>query len=116
VQQIRGVRGPLLDRDPVGAGYGEDRVAPDRRQGQPRPPAATEALCEQIAMLEAQAARRLASDADSGISKSEVSRICADLDTDVGAFRDRTLAGPAFPYVFLDATYCKARVNHRVAS
>jgi transposase-like protein len=27
--------------------------------------------------------------ADSGISKSEVSRICADLDTEVGAFRDR---------------------------
>jgi putative transposase len=54
--------------------------------------------------------------ADSGISKSEVSRICADLDTEVGAFRDRTLAGMAFPYVFLDATYCKARVNHRVVS
>lgn len=27
--------------------------------------------------------------ADSGISKSEVSRICADLDTEVAAFRDR---------------------------
>jgi putative transposase len=54
--------------------------------------------------------------ADSGISKSEVSRICADLDTEVAAFRDRTLAGMAFPYVFLDATYCKARVNHRVVS
>jgi putative transposase len=35
--------------------------------------------------------------ADSGISKSEVSRICADLDTEVAAFRDRTLAGMAFP-------------------
>jgi putative transposase len=54
--------------------------------------------------------------ADSGISKSEVSRICADLDTEVAAFRDRSLAGQAFPYVFLDATYCKARVNHRVVS
>jgi putative transposase len=54
--------------------------------------------------------------ADSGISKSEVSRICADLDTEVAAFRDRTLTGQAFPYVFLDATYCKARVNHRVVS
>jgi putative transposase len=54
--------------------------------------------------------------ADSGISKSEVSRICADLDTEVAAFRDRTLAGQPFPYVFLDATYCKARVNHRVVS
>jgi len=54
--------------------------------------------------------------AESGISKSEVSRICADLDAEVGAFRDRDLAAMDFPYVFLDATYCKARVNHRVVS
>src|SRR6187399_1937455 len=54
--------------------------------------------------------------ADSGISKSEVSRICAELDQEVGAFRDRSLANQSFPYVFLDATYCKARVNHRVVS
>ena len=54
--------------------------------------------------------------ADTGISKSEVSRICADLDVEVGAFRDRSLAEQQFPYVFLDATYCKARVNHRVVS
>src|SRR5919112_1386573 len=54
--------------------------------------------------------------AETGISKSEVSRICADLDEEVGAFRDRSLADTAFPYVFLDATYCKARVNRRVVS
>src|SRR5436309_2190573 len=54
--------------------------------------------------------------ADTGISKSEVSRICADLDIEVGAFRDRSLAEQAFPYVFLDATYCKARVNRRAVS
>ena len=54
--------------------------------------------------------------ADSGISKSEVSRICADLDAEVGAFRDRSLAGQRFPYLFVDATYCKARVNRRVVS
>src|SRR5436305_13324101 len=52
----------------------------------------------------------------SGISKSEVSRICADLDEEVGAFRDRSLAEVGYPYVFLDATYCKARVNRRVVS
>jgi putative transposase len=45
---------------------------------------------------------------DSGISKSEVSRICADLDVEVGAFRDRSLADIAYPYVFLDATYLAA--------
>jgi putative transposase len=54
--------------------------------------------------------------ADTGISKSEVSRICADLDAEVAAFRDRDLATMGYPYVFLDATYCKARVNHRVVS
>ena len=52
--------------------------------------------------------------ADSGISKSEVSRICADLDGEVGVFRDRSLGGQGFPYVFVDATYGKARVNRRV--
>jgi putative transposase len=54
--------------------------------------------------------------ADCGISKSEVSRICAGLDVEVAAFRDRSLAGQPFRYVFLDATYCKARVDHRVVS
>jgi len=54
--------------------------------------------------------------ADTGISKSEVSRICRDLDVEVAAFRDRSLDEQAFPYVFLDATYCKARVNRRVVS
>lgn len=54
--------------------------------------------------------------ADTGISKSEVSRICADLDEEVGSFRDRSLAEIGYPYVFLDATYCKARVNRRVVS
>jgi transposase-like protein len=54
--------------------------------------------------------------ADSGISKSQVSRICADLDGEVSALRDRSLAGQVFPYVFVDATYCKARVNRRVVA
>ncbi|MER7798651.1 IS256 family transposase [Microbacterium sp. NPDC096154] len=54
--------------------------------------------------------------ADTGISKSEVSRICADLDEDVAAFRDRPLDADTYPYVFLDATYCKARVGRRVVS
>jgi putative transposase len=53
---------------------------------------------------------------DSGISKSEVSRICAELDHEVAAFRSRSLAHTAFPYLFLDATYLKARVDGRVVS
>ncbi len=53
---------------------------------------------------------------DTGISKSEVSRICDDLDGEVAAFRDRSLAEARYRYLFLDATYCKARVNHRVVS
>ena len=36
-----------------------------------------------------------------GISKSEVSRICAGLDEVVDAFRSRTLGHTTFPYVYL---------------
>ena len=46
---------------------------------------------------------------DTGISKSEVSRICAGLDERVNAFRNRTLGHVAFPYVYLDATYVNVR-------
>jgi len=52
----------------------------------------------------------------SGISKSEVSRICAQLDTDLEAFRNRPLDHVEFRYVFADATYVKGRVNGRVVS
>ena len=47
--------------------------------------------------------------AESGISKSEVSRICAGLDEMVEAFRGRSLGHVEFPYVYLDATYLKVR-------
>jgi putative transposase len=53
---------------------------------------------------------------DAGISKSEVSRICGELDGEVAAFRSRSLAHTAFAYLFLDATYLKARVDGRVVS
>lgn len=43
-----------------------------------------------------------------GISKSEVSRICARLDAQVEAFRGRPLVG-RYPYLWLDATYEKVR-------
>ncbi len=46
---------------------------------------------------------------DVGISKSEVSRICAGLDETVGAFRTRTLDHVEFPYIYLDATYLHVR-------
>ncbi|HEX7349555.1 IS256 family transposase [Brachybacterium sp.] len=53
---------------------------------------------------------------DAGISKSEVSRICAELDTVVATFRDRSLGHTRFPYVFLDATYVKAHEGASVVS
>lgn len=53
---------------------------------------------------------------DTGISKSEVSRICAELDRVVGAFRERRLDHVRFPYVFLDATYVKAHDGPSVVS
>jgi putative transposase len=46
---------------------------------------------------------------ESGISKSEVSRICQGLDEVVGAFRTRRLDHTGFPYVYLDATYLHVR-------
>ena len=50
-----------------------------------------------------------------GISRSEVSRICAALDAEVATFRNRPLA-EAYPYVFFDATYLKVREAGRVVS
>ncbi len=46
---------------------------------------------------------------DTGISKSQVSRICEGLDARGEAFRGRTLGHVAFPYVYLDATYINVR-------
>jgi putative transposase len=54
--------------------------------------------------------------ATSGISKSEVSRICTALDAEMAAFRARPLGHAEFPYVFLDATYLKGRVGGQVVS
>jgi transposase-like protein len=51
-----------------------------------------------------------------GISRSEVSRICAALDTEVEAFRGRSLADQSYPYLWLDATYLKVREGGRVTS
>jgi putative transposase len=53
---------------------------------------------------------------DSGISKSEVSRICAGLDEAVTAFRTRPLHHTTFPYIFLDATYLHVRRTGQVTS
>jgi len=50
------------------------------------------------------------------MSKSEVSRICSALDTEVEAFRSRSLADEAYPYLWLDATYVKVREAGRVTS
>lgn len=50
-----------------------------------------------------------------GISKSQVSRLREELDAEVERFRSRPLEG-SYPYVWLDATYAKARQNGRVAS
>ncbi len=53
---------------------------------------------------------------DAGISKSEVSRICGELDAVVATFRERRLDRGRFPYVFLDATYVKAHDGPSVVS
>ena len=50
-----------------------------------------------------------------GISKSRVSELCEELDEEVERFRGRPLEG-LYPYVWLDATYLKARQDGRVAA
>lgn len=49
------------------------------------------------------------------LSKSEVSRICSELDSQVENWRRRPLIG-RFPYLWLDAAYVKVREAGRVTS
>jgi transposase-like protein len=51
----------------------------------------------------------------SGISKSQVSRLCQEIDERVKAFLDRPIEGD-WPYVWIDATYLKVRQAGRVVS
>lgn len=51
----------------------------------------------------------------SGISKSQVSALCEDIDTRVNAFLGRRIEGE-WPYLWLDATYLKVRENGCVVS
>jgi transposase-like protein len=51
----------------------------------------------------------------SGISKSQVSKLCKEIDERVHAFLDRPLAGE-WPYLWLDATYLKQREGGRIVS
>ena len=51
----------------------------------------------------------------SDVSRSQVSRLCAEIDDKVRAFLARPLEG-AWPYVWLDATYVKVRRDHRIVS
>ena len=48
-----------------------------------------------------------------GVSRSEVSRMCAALDVEVEAFRSRPLGDMAYPYLWLDATYLRVREGGR---
>ena len=51
----------------------------------------------------------------SGISKSQVSRLCGEIDVRVKAFLDRPIEGD-WPYLWIDATYIKVRQNGRIVS
>ena len=50
-----------------------------------------------------------------GISKSQVSRLCGEIDGRVQSFLTRPIEGE-WPYVWLDATYVKARRDHHIVS
>jgi putative transposase len=51
----------------------------------------------------------------SGISKSQVSRLCEEIDDRVKAFLERPIEGD-WPYLWIDATYLKVRQNGRIVS
>src|SRR6187455_1056039 len=51
----------------------------------------------------------------SGISKSQVSRLCEEIDERVNAFLSRPIEGE-WPYLWIDATYIKAREAGRIVS
>ena len=51
----------------------------------------------------------------SGISKSQVSKLCKDIDERVNAYLDRPIEGE-WPYLWLDATYLKVRDRGRIVS
>src|ERR1700720_3347439 len=51
----------------------------------------------------------------SGISKSQVSRLCEEIDEKVKAFLTRPIEGD-WPYLWIDATYVKARRDHHIVS
>lgn len=51
----------------------------------------------------------------SGISKSQVSRLCGEIDEKVKAFLARPIEGD-WPYLWIDATYVKVRQNGRIVS
>jgi transposase-like protein len=50
-----------------------------------------------------------------GISKSQVSRLCAEIDEKVKAFLSRPIEGD-WPYLWIDATYVKVRESGRIVS
>jgi putative transposase len=50
-----------------------------------------------------------------GISKSQVSRLCSEIDERVHAFLDRPIEGD-WPYLWIDATYVKSREAGRIVS
>jgi transposase-like protein len=50
-----------------------------------------------------------------GISKSQVSRLCSEIDDKVKTFLERPIEGD-WPYLWLDATYLKVRQNGRIVS
>ena len=51
----------------------------------------------------------------SGISKSQVSRLCEEIDGRVKTFLDRPIEGD-WPYLWIDATYVKVRQDGRIVS
>jgi len=88
------------------------RIIPGDRRG----PSANDAsgIAALVSILRRFATSR-EGDGDDGHSKSQVSRLCADIDERVNAFLSRPLEGD-WPYLWIDATYVKVRQAGRIVS
>ena len=82
-------------------------------------PAQTQSVCREEAYIQGISTRSVddlvKAMGMSGISKSQVSRLCEEIDVKVKAFLERPIEGD-WPYLWIDATYLKVRRGGRIVS
>jgi putative transposase len=105
---------PKLRKGPYFPSFPEPRRMAEKRMAEKALTAVIQEACVQGVLTRAvdELVRAMGG---SGVSRSQVSRLCEEIDERVKSFLDRPLEGD-WPYVWLDATYVKVRRNHRIVS